>query len=226
MKNSVYTGILITLAGYLAGLFLSKKFKNPIANPTLIGSAFAIICLNIFDISFEEYNIGGSVIMFFIAPATVSLVIPLYKNIDILKKNLIPILSGIIAGSFVAVFSVLILSKAFKLDKTLIASLLPQSITTAIAIPLSDAHGGISSLTSVFVAFRGIFGAIVSSIVFKMLKIDDSVAIGVSLGTSSHAIGTGKAIELGEIEGAMSGLSIAIAGILTVFIVPLAFFFL
>lgn len=219
--NNPYLGILITLVSYLIGKLMAKKFKLPIFNPLLIGIILCILFMRLFNISYDEYRVGGDFVYFLIGPATVVLVVPLYKNINILMKNLIPVLVGIFIGSITAIVSVLILANLFNLDQQLKIILLPQSITTAIALPMAEMLGGIGAITAVAVSGRGVLGVVIAPTIFRIFNIKDPVAKGVAIGTTSHAAGTSKAIELGEVEGSISGLSIAIAGVITAIIIPL-----
>ncbi|NLW42451.1 MAG: LrgB family protein [Tissierellia bacterium] len=221
MINSPYYGVMFTLVGYLLGMWLSKKFKNPILNPMLVGIITCIVLMKITGISYEEYKIGANYVTFFVAPATVSLIIPLYKNIETLKKNLIPVLVGIFAGAITAIVSVILLANLFGISEQLKLSLVSQSITTAIAIPLTEQIGGLGAIVSISISFRGILGAVFSPSILKFFRIENPVAKGVAIGTTSHASGTAKAIEMGEVEGALSGLSIAIAGIITAIVLPI-----
>lgn len=221
MINSPYYGVMFTLVGYLLGMWLSKKFKNPILNPMLVGIITCIVLMKITGISYEEYKIGANYVTFFVAPATVSLIVPLYKNIETLKKNLIPVLVGIFAGAITAIVSVILLANLFGISEQLKLSLVSQSITTAIAIPLTEQIGGLGAIVSISISFRGILGAVFSPSILKFFRIENPVAKGVAIGTTSHASGTAKAIEMGEVEGALSGLSIAIAGIITAIVLPI-----
>lgn len=219
--NSPYFGVIFTIIGYLLGLWLFRRFRLPILNPMFVGIITCIILMKITGISYEEYKIGANYVTFFIAPATVSLMVPLYKNIEILKKNLIPIIVGIFVGSMTAIISVILLANFFQIGDELKISLSAQSITTAIALPLTELMGGIGAITSIAISSRGILGAVLGPVILNVFKIKDPVAKGVAMGTTSHATGTAKAIEMGEIEGAISGLSIAIAGIITAIILPI-----
>ena len=178
--------------------------------------------LSITGIDYEYYKKGGDFIAFFIGPATVAMVLDLYANLDTLKKNILPILVEVGFGTIFSFVLAIFLSKIFQIDKNLVASLIPQSITTAIAISLSGEYQGIIGLTAIVVVIRGVSGAVFAPIVMKIFRIKDPVAQGVAIGTSSHAVGTSQARLMGEIQGAMSGLSIAIAGIKAVIIMPLA----
>ncbi|NLD18047.1 MAG: LrgB family protein [Tissierellia bacterium] len=218
---SPYLGIIFTIIGYLLGLWLFKRFRLPILNPMFVGIITCIILMKITGITYEEYRTGASYITFFIAPATVSLMVPLYRNLDILKRNFIPILTGILVGSITAIVSVIVLSNLFQIGNELKISLSAQSITTAIALPLTELMGGVGAITSIAISTRGILGAVLGPVILDLFKIKNPVAKGVAMGTTSHATGTAKAIEMGEVEGAISGLSIAIAGIITAIILPI-----
>lgn len=215
MLKTAYFYIFLTIVAYYIGLKLAKKFKNTLVNPMLIAMFICCGAVFLMGVSYDEYMTGGRFISIFMGPSTVALVVPLYKNINIVKKNFLPILVGVFVGSLTAVISVFILAKLLGLSDIIKISLLPQSITTAIALPLSEKMKGIGAITIIAVMIRGIIGAILAPIIFKILKIQSPVAKGIAIGTTSHVVGTSKAIEMGEIEGAMSGLSIAIAGILT-----------
>ncbi|OFO42783.1 hypothetical protein HMPREF3045_02830 [Anaerococcus sp. HMSC075B03] len=222
MLDNQYFGIVLSFAAYEIGKWINKKLKTPIANPLLIAILLIIGFLSITGINYEYYKKGGDFIAFFIGPATVAMVLDLYANLDTLKKNILPILVGVGFGTIFSFVLAIFLSKIFQIDKNLVASLIPQSITTAIAISLSGEYQGIIGLTAIVVVIRGVSGAVFAPIVMKIFRIKDPVAQGVAIGTSSHAVGTSQARLMGEIQGAMSGLSIAIAGITAVIIMPLA----
>ncbi|WP_270595718.1 LrgB family protein [Anaerococcus vaginalis] len=222
MLDNQYFGIVLSFAAYEIGKWINKKLKTPIANPLLIAILLIIGFLSITGIDYEYYKKGGDFIAFFIGPATVAMVLDLYANLDTLKKNILPILVGVGFGTIFSFALAIFLSKIFQIDKNLVASLIPQSITTAIAISLSGEYQGIIGLTAIVVVIRGVSGAVFAPIVMKIFRIKDPVAQGVAIGTSSHAVGTSQARLMGEIQGAMSGLSIAIAGITAVIIMPLA----
>lgn len=214
-------GVLISLVAFEIGLLINKRTKISFFNPLLIAIVLVILVLEIFDISVADYNKGGQIISFLLAPATVALAVPLYKNFELLKKNAIAIITGIFAGCIVNITSIIILSKAFKIDTVLGLSLIPKSVTTPIGIEVSKQIGGVPEITVVAIILTGVTGVIIAPLVFKVLKIQDQVAIGIAIGTSSHALGTSKAIEMGEVEGAMSGLAIGVAGLITVIIAPI-----
>ncbi|MBU3104997.1 LrgB family protein [Clostridium gasigenes] len=218
--NNPLFWILITLAAFEIGIVIYKKTKFPLFNPLLIAIVLVIGVLVIFNIDYEIYNSGGKFINSFLGPATVVLAVPLYKQLNALKKNLWPVLIGLFVGSLTSIVCVIILGKAFGLDESLIASLVPKSVTTPIGVEISNSLGGVKSITIVSIVLTGIVGAIIAPIVSKVLKIKSEVAIGIGIGAASHAVGTSKAFEMGEVQGAMSSLSIGIAGLITVFLSP------
>ena len=219
--DNMFFGIFISLIAFEIGLLIYKKTKFPLFNPLLIASLLIICFLKIFNIDFYTYNKGGQFINIFLGPATVILAVPLYKQFNLLKENFIPIMSGILIGSLVSILSVISIALFLNLDNTLIVSLLSKSVTTPIGIEITNSLGGISSITVLAIVVSGIAGSVLGPITLKLLRIKNPIAIGVSLGTASHAVGTTKALEIGETEGAMSSLSIGIAGIITVFLAPL-----
>ncbi|MEG2092174.1 LrgB family protein [Cetobacterium sp.] len=218
---SPLVSILISLVAYQIGVYIYKKTKITLLNPLLLGIIFVISILFTFNIPLNEYNKGAEIITFFLAPATVVLAVPLYNQIETLKKNIVPILFGITIGSASAILSVIFLSKLVNLEKEVLISILPKSITTAIGIEITKALNADTALTIVAIVSTGIVGAAIGPTICRWTKINNSIAKGVAIGTASHAVGTSKAIEIGEVEGAMSGLAIGIAGIITVFLIPI-----
>lgn len=218
--NSLYFGLFISIGAYLAGVWLKKKTKLQILNPLLVSIILVILCLLVFQIDYQNYQEGAGYLSYFLTPATVCLAIPLYKQLQLLKRHLIAVILGISSGVAASIISVLALSKLFRLEHAYYVSLLPKSITTAIGMGVSEEVGGIVTLTVVSIIITGIFGNIIAEVLFKIVKIEDPVARGLALGTGAHAIGTAKALEMGEIEGAMSSLAIAVAGLITVIVVP------
>ena len=223
ISNNMFFGIFISLIAFEIGLFIYKKTKLPIFNPLLTATILIICFLEIFNIDFDTYNNGGQFINIFLGPATIVLAVPLYKKLNLLKENFLPIFSGILVGSLVSVLSVISIATFLGLDNSLTVSLLSKSVTTPIGIEITNSLGGSSSITVLAIVLSGIIGAIVGPTVFKVLKINNPISRGVSLGTASHAVGTSKALEIGEQEGAMSSLSIGVAGIVTVFLAPLCY---
>ncbi len=216
LTGSLFFGVVLTLVAYEIGLLVKKKFKLAILNPLLVAVIIIIGVLLLLDIDYETYSEGAQYISYFLTPATVSLAIPLYRQLHLLKKYPVAILGGITAGVLTAMVTIFLMSLAFGLDHQQYVTLLPKSITTAIGMGVSEKMGGIVSLTVVAISVTGITGNVMAEAVLKWFKITDPIAKGLAIGTSAHALGTTKAMEIGEIEGAMSSLSIVVAGILTV----------
>jgi predicted murein hydrolase (TIGR00659 family) len=213
-------GVLASIAAYEAGLKIYKKTKLPVLNPLLISIAIIIALLYGFNIGLDSYDKGGNMISFFLQPATVILAVPLYGKRELLKKHFLPIITGIAVGAITSIISILILARFFKLDSTLSLSLVPKSVTTPVGVELSKQIGGIPSITVTVIIITGITGAVLGPYVCKLFGITDRIAVGTALGTSAHAIGTTKAVELGDVEGAMSGMSIGIMALFTVILAP------
>ena len=219
--ETMYFGIVLSLLSYWIAVQIRKKFPYPLFNPLLMSELISIAVLSFFHIDFDTYNQGAQMITFLLTPSTVCLAVPLYKQSQILMKHLDAILLSLLSGCLAGMLSITVLCLLFNASNTLLFSLLPKSITTAIAIGVSELIGGNSTMTVGIVIITGIFGAMIAKTVCHIFKINHPVAIGLALGNSAHAIGTAKAIEFGEIEGAMSSLSIVIAGIFTVVFAPL-----
>lgn len=216
INNSLFLGAALSLTAYEIGLLMKRKWKLAIFNPTLISVIAIIGVLNIFKIDYEKYNEGAKYISYFLTPATVCLAVPLYEQLELLKKNLKAVAAGITAGVAASLGGVFVLAKLFRLPQELYITLLPKSITTAIGMGISEELGGIVTITVAVIIITGILGNIFAEAICKMFHITEPIAVGVAIGTSAHALGTAKAIELGEVEGAMSGLAIAVAGLMTV----------
>ncbi|WP_291650366.1 LrgB family protein [Clostridium sp.] len=220
LTENILFGLVISLIAFEIGLFIYKKTKFPLFNPLLISIALVIGFLVLFNIDFDVYNKGGQFINMFLGPATVVLAVPLYKQLQLLKEHLLPIVIGILIGSSVGIASVFLIGNIFGMENILTISLLAKSVTTPIGIEITNQLGGLSPVTVLAIILSGIIGAVIGPILCKIFKIKERVAVGISLGTAAHAVGTTKALELGETEGAMSSLSIGIAGIMTVFLAP------
>lgn len=218
--NSTYFGVVLSLICYWIALKISAKVKSTLCNPLLVASVIIIAVLLLLQIDYETFDKGASMLTYFLNPATVCLAVPLYRQFEILKTNLKAILLGTMAGCIACMATIVLLAAAFSFPSNLTASVLPKSITTAIAIGLSEEVGGMSSITVACVVFTGIFGACTASALFKLFRIEEPVAQGLAAGASAHAIGTSRALELGEIQGAMSSLAIVVTGIMTVIVVP------
>jgi putative effector of murein hydrolase len=206
-------GIIITIACYSIGLLLKKYIPSPLTHPFLIASMLIILVIVCSPLTLEQYLAGGNIITMFIIPVTVILALFIYRQRVLLKENIIPILGGCIIGSAASLFSVWFLCKMFNLEQILVMSIIPKSVTSAIAMELAEKTGGLSSLAIAGVFITGMTSAAFAPFFIKVFKLKDKVAAGVAIGTSGHAIGTAAAIELGEVQGAMSGLSIGISGI-------------
>ena len=216
LSNSIFFGVLLCLLSYQAGVFLRQKTKIAAFNPLLISIIIVIFVLVMFNIKFEDFYKGSKYISFLLTPATVALAIPLYSKLALLKSNFKAIMSGLIAGVLTSLISIFVMSLLFGLSHENYVSMLPKSITTAIGIGVSEELGGVSTITTAVIIVTGVFGNVSADIVYKVSNIKNPIAKGIGLGSSAHAIGTSKALEMGETEGAMSSLSIAVAGIITV----------
>ena len=216
MGNSLFFGVMISVAAYEIGVLLKKKFKLAIFNPLLIAIAVIIVILAITGVEYDTYNDGAKYLSYLLTPATVCLAVPLYEQLEILKKNLKAILAGILAGALTSVTSVLILAILFGLSHEEYVTLLPKSITTAIGMGVSEELGGIVTITVAVIIITGVLGNMFAEAVCRIFWIEEPIAKGIGIGSASHAIGTAKAMELGDIEGAMSSLSMAVSGLITV----------
>jgi predicted murein hydrolase (TIGR00659 family) len=214
---SPYFGVIATIFAYQAGVSIQKKVKHPLANPILIAVLLICTLLVTMDIPLEAYQEGGNLIYLFLAPATAALAVPIYKNWQILRLNWKPIIAGTMAGSFSSIVIVFALCKLFKLEESLTLSLLSKSVTTPIAVGITEQLGGIVPIAIAAVIFSGITGNIMAPFLVKVFRVEDPVAQGIGIGTASHAIGTTRAITMGELQGAMSGLAIGLSGLWTVF---------
>lgn len=215
-------GVMVTLAAFALGTLLHRKTKAAWCNPLLLGSIFVVVLLSILKIPYPDYKQSASPITWLLFPATVSLAVPLYEQWELLKKNVLAIAAGIGAGVITSVASLLLIAWVFRLDTAGAVSLLPKSVTTAIGVDVASELGGIPALTTAVIVLTGIAGNLMAVSLCRLLRITNPIAKGIAIGTSSHAIGTTKALEMGPIEGAMSSLSIAVAGVLTAILCPMA----
>lgn len=215
-------GVLLTLGAFALGNFLREKTRWAWCNPLLLGSLFVILFLSLCRIPYPEYQASAAPVSYLLLPATVSLAVPLCEQWETLRKNAAAILSGVAAGAVASVGLILVLAWVFRMDRAAAISLLPKSVTTAIGADVSGELGGIPALTTAFIILTGIFGNLTAQAVCRLFHITDPVAKGVGIGSAAHAIGTARALEMGPVEGAMSSLSIAAAGILTAILCPLA----
>ena len=221
VQSSAYFGFFITLFGYWVSTQIAKRMRSTLCNPLLLTIIFIIAFLKLADISYASYDNGAKYINYFLTPSTVCLAVPLYRQLKLLKEYAGAILISIMSGTAACAIMIFGLAKLFLLENSIYASLVPKSITTAIALGMSEELGGLSAVTVMAVFVTGILGAVIANTVFKIFKIEDPVAQGLAMGPASHAIGTSKALELGEIQAAMSSLAIAVTGILTVIVGPI-----
>lgn len=213
---SPFFGIGLSIAAFWIGTWIRKKTGLVLCNPLVLAIVIVSGVLLIFKIPYEEYNEGGALINMFLAPATACLAVSIYTRAELLKKNWLPIVVGASCGSLASMGSVLLMCKLFGMDEAMTVSLIPKSVTTPIAVSVAEGHGGMVPITVVAVIFTGILGSIFAPTLIRLFRVNDPMIAGISIGACSHAVGTSKAIELGETEGAMSGLAIGVCGILTV----------
>lgn len=215
-ENSVFFGVVISLLAYGAGSLLQNRFKLALFNPLLISVAATIAVLAAAGIDYDVYYSGAQYLSYLLTPATVCLAMPLYEKLEVLKKNWRAILIGIVSGVLTTLLCILAMSLMFGLSHEEYVTLLPKSITTAIGMGVSEELGGYVTLTVAVIIITGVLGNIFAPLICRVFRIREPIAKGIAIGTSSHAVGTAKAMEMGEVEGAMSSLSIAISGLLTV----------
>ena len=216
--NSPLFGISITLLAFELGVLIYKKIKSPLLSPFILSIVFIVSFLLIFKIPTASYQKGGNIINMLLTPATSALAISMYHKIKTIKHNFLPIITGTFVGSLVSITSILLMSMLFNLDNNLVKGILPKSVTMPIALDLSKKTGGIASVTICCVCISGILGAVFSPLLIKIFKIKNPVSAGLAIGTSSHGVGTAKAIEIGETEGALSSIAIGLSGVMTVII--------
>lgn len=218
--NSSYFGLLLSTFFFMLAVRIKARFRLAILNPLLVSTLLIVLILKLTGIPYESYKESANLLSYLLTPATVCLAIPMYKQLQLLMDNLAAVLASITAGTVSSLLSILLMGKLFGLSNEHITTLLPKSITTAIGMGVSQEAGGIVTLTVAGIVMTGILGNMIAETVFHVFHIDHPIARGLALGTSAHAVGTAKALELGEIEGAMSSLSICVAGVLTVILVP------
>lgn len=219
LLSSPFFGLSLSAAAWCAGLWLQKKTGWVLCNPLLVAGVLIIALLAVFDIPLEKYNIGGDFIKLMLGPVTAVLALNIYRQRKILREHFLPVLAGCLAGSVVSLLSVLALCQVFQMEDLLTASLLPKSVTTAIAVGIAvgiaESRGGIQGIAAAAVAMAGITGAVCAPLFAKWFRITDPVAEGLAIGACSHALGTTKAMEIGELQGAMSSIAICVCGIFT-----------
>jgi putative effector of murein hydrolase len=217
-------GILISIASYATGIKIRKHIPSPLTTPMLIANILVILVIIYTPVTLEQYLAGGNIITMFIGPVTVILALRIYRQRSLLRDNIIPILGGCTAGSVASLFSTLFLCRFFSINETLTVSMLPKSVTTAIALELSGKNGGLAGVTVSAVIITGVFSAAFSPFFVRLFRLKDPVAAGIAIGSSGHAIGTAAALEIGETEGAMSGLALSITGIITSLVFVIMFY--
>ena len=215
-SNSVFAGVVLSLLSYMIGLYLKNKFKMAFLNPLLIAIIISILVLVLGHVDYDVYNSGAQYLRWFLTPATVCLAIPLYEQWEMLKKNYKAVGLGLLAGTITSLTTVFLLSLLCGMSHEEYVTLLPKSITTAIGMGVSEELGGYVTITVAVIVVTGVLGNIFGELICKIFKITEPISKGLAFGAASHAIGTAKAMELGEIEGAMSSLAIVVSGILTV----------
>ncbi len=220
ISESVFFGVLLSLSAYWAGLWLRRKTGWSMMNPLLV-SIVIVVCVLLFTgTEYENFKKGTELISYLLTPATVCLAVPLYQQLELLKRNWKAVTAGILSGVLSSMLCILVFALIFGFDHPTYVTFLPKSITTAIGIGVSEELGGYISISVVSIVITGIIGNIFAEKFLKLLKINEPIAKGIAIGSSSHAIGTTKAMEMGAIEGAMGSLSIVVSGILTVFLAP------
>ena len=215
-QESLFAGVALSLVAYAIGMLLKKKFKIGLFNPLLISIIISIVVLVIGDVEYEVYEESAKYLSYLLTPATVCLAIPLYEQWELLKKNYKAVICGLLTGALTSLVTVFALSMIFGLSHQEYVTLLPKSITTAIGMGLSEELGGYVEITVAVIIITGVLGNIFGDLICKIFHIKEPISKGLAFGASSHAIGTARAIEIGEVEGAMSGLAIAVSGIFTV----------
>lgn len=216
LTDSVFFGVTLSIVAYLIGDLIKKKTGLGIFNPLLISIAICIAVLAVSGVDYDTYNASAHYLSWFLTPATVCLAVPLYEQLELLKKNWQAMLLGIGTGVLTSVVTVFVLAKLLGLNHQEYVTLLPKSITTAIGMGVSEELGGYVTITVAVIIITGVLGNILAELICKVFKIEHPIAKGLAIGSASHAIGTAKAMEMGEVEGAISSLAIAVAGVLTV----------
>ncbi len=215
LTSSIYFGIFVSVLAYWIGVKIQKKTGLVICNSLIIAGLLVILVLKVFNIPFDSYNQGGSLINMFLGPATACLAVTIYSKLDLLKKYWLPVLVGCVVGVLTSMGSILVMCRLFSLDRDMTMSLVPKSVTTPIASAVAEGHGGIVAIAIAAVIFTGILGNVIAPMLIKLFHVKDPIAVGLGLGACSHAMGTAKALELGETQGAMSGLAMGLCGIFT-----------
>lgn len=219
-ENSIYFGVVISLGSYGIGMYLKRITGWSFVNPLFVSIVLVIAAISLLGVSYESHNQSADLITYLLTPSTICLAVPLYQQIDLLKQNMRAVMAGIVSGVLSSLCIVLLLAMLLHLDHASYVTFLPKSITTAIGIGVCEELGGYVSISVAVIIITGVIGGIFAEKWLKLLRITDPIARGIALGSSAHAIGTAKAMELGPIEGSMSSLSIVVCGIITVIAAP------
>lgn len=220
LSGSTVWGTTLTIGAFALGTWINRKTGRAWCNPLLLGSLFIILLLSVLRLPYADYKASAAPVSYLLLPATVSLAIPLYEKWTLLRENALAIASGIVSGVLVSLGSITAMAWLLKLETSQAATLLPKSVTTAIGLDVASTLGGMAPLAGAVIILTGIMGNLTAQGLCKVLRIMDPIAKGIGIGCASHAIGTAKALEMGEVEGAMSGLAVALAGVLTAFLAP------
>lgn len=215
LLSSPFLGLFLSAAAWCAGCWLQKKTGLLLCNPLLVAAALIIAALSLLRIPYESYALGGDFIKLMLGPVTAVLALNIYNQRDILWENFLPVLAGCLAGSLTSVGSVLLLCRLFRVEETLTASLLPKSVTTAIAIGVAESQGGVGGIAAAAVIITGLIGAVLAPLFARVFHVTQPVAEGLAIGACSHALGTARAMEIGQVQGAMSSIAICVCGIMT-----------
>lgn len=215
MLTSPFFGLALSIGAWCGGVWIQKKTKWVLCNPLLIASLVIIAVLAVFHIPLADYNQGGDLIKLMLGPVTAVLALNIYDERKVLKEYFFPVLVGCLVGSTASLVSVLVLCRVFNLDDMLTASLLPKSVTTAIAVGIAESRGGTAGIAAAAVVLAGVVGAVFAPLFAKWFRVTEPVAQGLATGACSHALGTTKAMEMGELQGAMSSIAICVCGIFT-----------
>lgn len=222
INSSAYFGVLISVGSYGIASVLRQKTKLTILNPLLIAIILVMLFLIVFDVSYESYNQSAKYLSYLLTPATVCLSVPLYRQLTVLKKNFAAVIIGLASGVLSSLISVYLLAKLLGLSQEMYITLLPKSVTTAIGMEVASELGGDGGLAAAAIIVTGLIGNMAASGLCKLLRLKHPIAVGLAIGCSAHAMGTSRALEIGEIEGAMSSLAVAVAGLITVIFAPIA----
>ncbi len=221
LTQSAYFGVLLTIGAYAIGHAVRNRTGKDIANPLLIAMLIVMAVLLAFDIDYSVYEKGAQTVSWLLTPATVCLALPLYRTIDLVRKNVGAIAVGILSGVLSSAVLITLIVVIFRLDAVQYATLLPKSVTTAVGMGISEELGGIPALTVASIVITGLCGNLTARFVCRVCRVTDPVAIGLAIGASCHALGTAKALEMGEVEGAMSSIAVAVCGLVTVGVAPI-----